>query len=145
KGGKPVLADTPAGTHDQTVRTVLIVLFDDVQSLDVTGPLEVFTGANNAAGHDAYRITTASLDGNPIRTSSGLTITPHPALTSAAPPHTLLVPGGAGTRNPDPCLVDWLSDHAPTATRLVSVCTGAFLLAAAGLLTGRTVTTHWAL
>ncbi|MFD8671966.1 GlxA family transcriptional regulator [Streptomyces seoulensis] len=124
-------------------RTVLLVLFDDVQSLDVTGPLEVFTGAERLAP-SSYRMRTASLDGGPVRTSSGLMLVPDLALTSAPDPHTLLVPGGAGTRRPDPALVEWLRARAPGATRLVSVCTGALLLAAAGLLDGRRATTHWA-
>jgi transcriptional regulator GlxA family with amidase domain len=121
------------------MRTVLIPLFDDVQSLDVTGPLEVFTSAG-----PAYQVTTASVGGTPVRTSSGLRITPDTDLLTAPPPHTLLVPGGPGSRVDQPELVAWLRANAPAATRLVSVCTGAFLLAEAGLLDGRTVTTHWA-
>jgi transcriptional regulator GlxA family with amidase domain len=78
-----------------------------------------------------------------VRTSSGLTITPDLSLADTEPPHTLLVPGGPGARQPDPAVVDWLRGNAPRATRLVSVCTGTFLLAAAGQLDGRTVTTHW--
>jgi transcriptional regulator GlxA family with amidase domain len=125
-------------------RTVLVVLFDGVQSLDVTGPLEVFTGAEQRSP-GTYRIRTASLDGAPVRTSSGLTLVPDEALTRAADPHTLLVPGGHGTRRPGTLpLTGWLRAHGPRARRLVSVCTGAFLLAAAGLLDGRRVTTHWA-
>lgn len=124
-------------------RTVLVVLFDGVQSLDVTGPVEVFAGAEQHT-HGSYRIHTASLDGGPVRTSSGLTLVPDLALADAADPHTLLVPGGDGTRHPDPRLTDWLVLHGPRAGRLVSVCTGALLLAAAGLLDGRRATTHWA-
>ncbi|MYR45890.1 GlxA family transcriptional regulator [Streptomyces sp. SID5910] len=124
-------------------RTVLVVLFDDVQSLDVTGPVEVFAGAEKHTP-GTYRIATASLDGAPVRTSSGLTVVPDLALTGAPAPHTLLVPGGQGTRNADPRLVGWLREHGPRAPRLVSVCTGAALLAAAGLLDGRRATTHWA-
>jgi transcriptional regulator GlxA family with amidase domain len=124
-------------------RTVLLVLFDGVQSLDVTGPLEVFTGAEQQAP-GTYRIRTASLDGGPVRTSSGLTLVPDTALADAPAPHTLLVPGGQGTRGPDPRLTAWLREHGPRAERLVSVCTGAILLAEAGLLDGRRVTTHWA-
>ncbi|MFJ9589392.1 GlxA family transcriptional regulator [Streptomyces acidicola] len=125
------------------MRTVLVVLFDDVQSLDVTGPVEVFHGADlHRPG--TYRIRTASLDGAPVRTSSGLTLVPDHALADAPAPHTLLVPGGQGTRRPVPDLVAWLREHGPRAERLVSVCTGAILLAEAGLLDGRRATTHWA-
>ncbi|MZD09531.1 helix-turn-helix domain-containing protein [Streptomyces sp. SID5785] len=127
-------------------RTVLVLLFDDVQSLDVTGPVEVFTGAGLAAGtdHAPYRVVTASMDGAPVRTSSGLTLVPDLALADAPAPHTVLVPGGQGTRRGDPRLVAWLRAHAPRAERVVSVCTGAILLAEAGLLDGRRATTHWA-
>jgi transcriptional regulator GlxA family with amidase domain len=119
---------------------VLIVLFDDVQSLDVTGPLEVFTGATQLVpGH--YRITTASVDGGPVRTSSGLRMTPDVALAEV--PDTLVLPGGGGARKPQPALVDWLRRNGHRPRRLMSVCTGAFLLAEAGLLSGRRATTHW--
>ncbi|MET8569289.1 GlxA family transcriptional regulator [Streptomyces sp. NPDC004783] len=124
-------------------RTVLVVLFDDVQSLDVTGPVEVFAGAEKHTP-GTYRIRTASLDGAAVRTSSGLAVVPDEALTGAPVPHTLLVPGGHGTRHPDPRLIEWLRAHGSRPPRLVSVCTGAALLAAAGLLDGRRATTHWA-
>ncbi|MER5743514.1 GlxA family transcriptional regulator [Streptomyces sp. NPDC002225] len=125
-----------------TQRSVLVVLYEGVQSLDVTGPVEVFAGASRFPGA-GYALSTATLDGAPVRTSSGLLLVPDTALTATGTPHTLLVPGGEGTRVPDPALVDWLREHAPRAERLVSVCTGALLLAAAGLLDGHRVTTHW--
>ncbi|KFF95969.1 AraC family transcriptional regulator [Streptomyces scabiei] len=125
------------------MRTVLVVLFDGVQSLDVTGPMEVFAGAEQHTP-GTYRISTASLDGTPVRTSSGLTLVPDHTLAGAPAPHTLLVPGGQGTRNPAPEVIAWLREHGPRAERLVSVCTGAILLAEAGLLDGRRATTHWA-
>ncbi|QNE73676.1 helix-turn-helix domain-containing protein [Streptomyces finlayi] len=124
-------------------RSVLVVLFDGVQSLDVTGPVEVFAGASRFPGV-TYELRTASLDGAPVRSTSGLTLVPDTALADAPPPHTLLVPGGQGTREPEPALIDWLRGHAPHADRLVSVCTGALLLAETGLLDGHRVTTHWA-
>ncbi|MFB7538729.1 GlxA family transcriptional regulator [Streptomyces zaomyceticus] len=130
-----------------TQRSVLVVLFDDVQSLDVTGPFEVFAGAGRAAGDPAaYTIRTASLDGGPVRTHSGLRLLPDTTLAEAVAdgaPHTLVVPGGEGTRRPAPALIDWLRTHAPDSGRLVSVCTGALLLAEAGLLDGHRATTHW--
>ncbi|MFI6638287.1 GlxA family transcriptional regulator [Streptomyces sp. NPDC050504] len=126
-------------------RSILVVLFDGVQSLDVTGPVEVFAGADHCAG-GAYDIRTASLDGGPVRTGSGLTVVPDTSLAAAAgegAPHTLIVPGGPYTRDPHRELIDWLRVHAPRAERLVSVCTGALLLAEAGLLDGHRVTSHW--
>jgi transcriptional regulator GlxA family with amidase domain len=131
-------------------RDVLIVLYDDLQSLDVTGPLEVFSVADRQPAMDsgpdgdpAYRLRTVSVDGGPILTSSGLRITPDLDLASATVPHTLVVPGGVGSRHPQPAIVDWLRRVGPAARRVVSVCTGTFLLAEAGLLNGRRVTTHW--
>lgn len=127
---------------------MLTVLFDGVQSLDVTGPLEVFAGANHwlaaQAAEPVYEIHTGSLGGSPVRTSSGLLIAPDVDLHHAQQPDLLLVPGGEGARVADQDLVTWLRRHAPRARRIVSVCTGAFLLAEAGILSGRRVTTHWA-
>jgi len=135
------------------MRTVLIIVFDSVQSLDVTGPLEVLHAANRCRAEGGagaeYAITIASLGRAPVRTTSGLTLVPDAELADAdvadagPPPDLLLVPGGAGARRRDPELVGWLRRHAPAARRVASVCTGAFLLAEAGLLTGRRVTTHW--
>ena len=119
--------------------TVAIIIFDGVQSLDVTGPLEVFAHAGG------YEITTASPGGRSVRTSSGLRLAPDASLHEvASPPDLLIVPGGRAACRRDPELGAWLRRHAREAGRLVSVCTGVFLLAEAGLLTGRRVTTHWA-
>jgi transcriptional regulator GlxA family with amidase domain len=128
------------------VRTVLIVLFDGVQSLDVTGPLEVFSGARDHRGERGYRVRTASLGAAQVRTTSGLAVVPDGDLREhnrEDPPDLLVVPGGRGARRRDPELVGWIRAHAPHAKRLASVCTGAFLLAEAGLLDGKRVTTHW--
>jgi transcriptional regulator GlxA family with amidase domain len=129
------------------VRTVLIVLFEGVQSLDVTGPLEVFAGARDHEGKHAYRVRTASLGGTQVRTTSGLALTPDGDLRDRAqadPPDLLIVPGGQGARRRDPDLVAWIRGRAPLAKRVASVCSGAFLLAEAGILDGRRATTHWA-
>ena len=132
------------------MRTALMILFDRVQGLDVTGPLEVFTGANTwrteHGGGPVYDVRTASLGGIMVRTSSGLRVAPDEDLRefSVSRPDLLIVPGGEGSRRPDPELAGWLRANGRRADRLVSVCTGAFLLAEAGLLDGRRVTTHWA-
>ena len=139
-------------------RQIAIVAYPGVQSLDVTGPLEVFAGARELIAAEArheggsrhergYEISILSRDGAPLRTSSGLTIIPHGSLSEAPPEiDTLIVAGGNGSTEAanDSELIEWIAQGATTARRTVSVCTGAFLLARAGLLDGRRATTHWA-
>jgi transcriptional regulator GlxA family with amidase domain len=133
-------------------RQVAILLFPGVQSLDVTGPLEVFAGAHRliesrGRGERGYEIRTLSSDGAPLRTSSGLRITPDACLRDApAALDTLIVPGGRGSRRAvaDEALLEWIARTAARARRTAGVCTGAFLLAGAGLLENRRATTHWA-
>ena len=137
-------------------RRVAILVYPGVQSLDVTGPLEVFTGAHTAVSHlnrhggrpapPGYEVTLVGRDAL-TSTSSGLAIVPGCRLEEVPEPlDTLIVPGGSGHREAaaDEELVAWIARAASTARRTVSVCTGAFLLARAGLLEGRRATTHWA-
>ncbi|MFW5418291.1 GlxA family transcriptional regulator [Nocardiopsis sp. CNT-189] len=128
-------------------RTVVVPLFEGVQSLDVTGPAEVFSIAGALlAGRRAapgYRVVSASPGGAAVRCSSGLRLLPEAALEEAGPGDTLVVPGGPGTQAPDGRVVAWLRERAGRARRVASVCSGAFLLAEAGLLAGRRATTHW--
>jgi transcriptional regulator GlxA family with amidase domain len=133
-------------------RTVAIVLYPGVQSLDVTGPLEVFAGAARLIAQSdrpepAYDVVLISPDGLPLVSSSGLRITPDRGLRDApADIDTLIVAGGEGhaAAAGDRRLLDWIARTAARARRTASVCTGAFLLAEAGLLSGRRATTHWA-
>jgi transcriptional regulator GlxA family with amidase domain len=132
-------------------RQVAILLYPGVQSLDVTGPLEVFAAAGQLAaargrGERGYRIRTFSSDGSPLRTSSGLRITPDACLSEAAGElDTLIVPGGRGALRAaaDEALLAWTRRSAKRSRRTAGVCTGAFVLAAAGLLENRRATTHW--
>ncbi|MQY10546.1 HTH-type transcriptional activator RhaS [Streptomyces sp. RB5] len=126
-----------------TSTTVLFLLYDGVQGLDVTGPLEVFAGASRHP-RATYDIRTASPGGSTVKTFSGLRLTPDQDLAATPAPDTLIVPGGEGALEPDPRVVAWLREHAPRSRRVVSVCTGSLLLAEAGLLRGRRATTHWA-
>ncbi|MGO9488038.1 MAG: GlxA family transcriptional regulator [Solirubrobacteraceae bacterium] len=139
-------------TASETPRQVAILLYPGVQSLDVTGPLEVFAGAQRAIEASGrpdrgYAVCTIARTSRPLRTSSGLQITPDAPLPGAgARLDTLIVPGGAGRElaAEDEPLLAWLRRAGRSSRRTASVCTGAFLLASAGLLDGRRATTHWA-
>jgi transcriptional regulator GlxA family with amidase domain len=128
---------------------VWIVIFPDVQVLDVTGPLEVFALANRLAQGRVprYAISVLAAEAGPVSTSSGLPIVAGRSLRQATGPvDTLVVAGGAGTRAAmqNPRLVAWIRRTALRARRVTSVCSGAFLLGEAGLLDGRRATSHWA-
>ncbi|WP_099184094.1 GlxA family transcriptional regulator [Mycobacterium kansasii] len=127
------------------VRKVLIVGFPGIQALDVVGPFEVFAGASLLT-RGGYDVTLVSPDGQPVTTATGLALMTQPLPDPSAPVDTVLLPGGAGVdaARGNIELMDWIKAVAGTARRLVTVCTGAFLAAQAGLLDGRRATTHWA-
>jgi transcriptional regulator GlxA family with amidase domain len=128
-------------------RCILILATSGVQLLDAAGPLDVFAEANVQAGYAAYAPVLAGTRPGPIRSSSGTRLLPDIVIGDAVPPiDTLLVAGSphAHEAAPDARLLAWLRQAAPSARRFGSVCSGAFALAAAGLLDGRQVTTHWA-
>jgi transcriptional regulator GlxA family with amidase domain len=131
-------------------RHVVIVAFEGVQPLDAVGPHEVFAGARRAAESlgrtGGYRVTLASPGGGTVRAESGLVLgtTGLPDVTERI--DTLVLAGGSGANAAaaDETLMDWIGAVAPRCRRVATVCSGAFIGAAAGLLRGRRVTTHWA-
>jgi transcriptional regulator GlxA family with amidase domain len=123
---------------------ILILAYEGCQLLDVTGPAAVFGAANEARGQPFYDLIIVSPDGGAVTSNSGVAIQ---SRRIGGQPDTLLVAGGsrglkAAMERDD--LRHWLRSVAPKARRFGSVCTGAFVLAAAGLLDGKRVATHWA-
>ena len=126
---------------------VLVVVYDGVQFLDAAGPVEVFDGAARALGGGGYRVRLASAGGRDVVTSSGVRLGVHADLAGVRGGlDTLLVAGGWGYPGAaaDRELTGAVRRLAAGARRVGSVCTGAFVLAGAGLLEGRRATTHWA-
>lgn len=131
-----------------TTRTVAILAMPGVQLLDVSGPLDVFAEANVQAGSMAYRLIVGACTSGPLVSSSGLRLVPDfiVGADEDEPIDTLLVAGCPNATEitlPSDTL-DWLNRAAINSRRFGSVCSGAFALAAAGLLGGARVTTHWA-
>jgi transcriptional regulator GlxA family with amidase domain len=127
-------------------RRVVFVIFEGFQSLDLAGPYEVF---QNAAGLTrGYRCEIVARFEGAVTSGSGLPVLAGASVVTADPAgvDTLVVAGGAGvdTARHDPVLTGWVAAAGGGARRVTSVCSGVFLLAAAGLVTGRRVTTHWA-
>lgn len=129
-------------------RSVLVALFDDVDSLDFCGPMEVFSvTGQRATGPVPFTVSTvAERLAPPVTTRSGLRVTPYYTFTTAPQADLLVIPGGLGARHErgNPTMIDFIRRQAQRAELVFSVCTGALLLGAAGLLDGLPATTHHA-
>jgi len=134
--------------------TVGILIFDEVEVLDFAGPFEVFSRTRTVAGADSRRTDdsapfetfTVARTHDVITAIGGLKVVPHYAWSDAPPIDILVVPGGFGTRTllHDEATLSWIRETAGRSRQVTSVCTGALLLAKAGLLRNRRATTHWA-
>lgn len=146
---KVPLADMPITRQNPpTPKRVEILIFPDSQLLDVAGPLQVFSSANDWARENGkpnpYAVKVVA-NSSPVATTSGLGLAAEPLPGGRSSPDTLVVAGGQGVHAAveDKHLVRWLAQRAKRTRRVASVCTGAFLLGASGLLDGRRAVTHW--
>ena len=126
-------------------RTIVIIGYDGCTALDLTAAAETFHTAAYLRDPQPYRAITASVGGASFSTGSGLRVHPDCGLDAIAAIDTLILPGGAGLRDPrvGAPIVDWIRTNEPRIRRIASVCTGLFGLAATGLLDGRRAATHW--
>lgn len=129
------------------MHTVAVLLLEPIVGFDAAIPPMCFSEATDEADQDLYRVITCGVDRNPVRATGGYAITPEAGPEALAQADTVIVPG---TKIPGPRYDGVLPDDVRAAlatirpgTRIVSICTGAFVLAAAGMLDGRAVTTHW--
>ncbi|MFE9423752.1 GlxA family transcriptional regulator [Kitasatospora sp. NPDC006697] len=138
---------------DEVSRLIVVVLFEGVDLLDVTGPPEVFSLVQRESRDlTGYRVRLAAATMEPVTTAAGVRVLPDTTFAEAVagPIDTLLVPGAVVVDEErrvhpvaDPAVVDWVRRLAGRSRRVASVCVGAHLLAAAGLLDGKRATTHW--
>jgi transcriptional regulator GlxA family with amidase domain len=134
-----------------TKRTVGILIFDDVEVLDFCGPFEVFSSSSiegEAPREDRrlFKAITIAEERRTIVCRGGLLVQPNHTFADHPDLDIIVVPGGFGTRREvnNPVVLDWIASQSKSASLTTSVCTGTFLLAAAGILDGIRATSHWA-
>ena len=128
------------------VRHIGVLLFDGVEELDAVGPWEVLAHWTQAYPRDGWSVSCLSADGRAVTAAKRLVIGAHHSLATAPPLDVLIHPGGPGARRlmNEPGHLDWVREQRAAVPLMASVCSGSLVYAAAGLLTGRPATTHWA-
>ena len=122
---------------------IAIYIYDDAEVLDFSGPFEVFSTAKRLADNN-WQVFFVAEHAGPVIARAGFSVNPHYSFTDHPAIDVLIVVGGVHTHELEkPAVINWIRETAGTASKVASVCTGAFLLAKAGLLDGLTVTTHW--
>ncbi|MEM7740752.1 MAG: DJ-1/PfpI family protein [Pseudomonadota bacterium] len=126
------------------VKTIAILVFDDVEELDAVGPYEVLASAAMERP-DALKVFLVSETGGPVRCFKGISLLPHHSFMDAPKPDILVVPGGDGTRvqRENASLMSWVTKTAAGCELVASVCTGVRITLAAGIAAGKRITTHW--
>ncbi|MDZ7268495.1 MAG: DJ-1/PfpI family protein [candidate division KSB1 bacterium] len=125
-------------------RNVAIFIFDEVEVLDFCGPFEVFSVTGKREGSNPFNVYTVAQEQRPILARNELSVNPRYTFADCPPPDILIIPGGFGTRREmnNSIVLDWVRRLSQNTERLLSVCTGALILAKAGLLEGLSATTH---
>jgi len=125
-------------------RRVAVLLFDNVEVMDFAGPFEVFGVTGQREGKALFDVYTVARESKPVMTRNNLSVNPDYSFRDCPRPEILVVPGGFGTRREkhNPAVLDFIRQQAEPAERVLSVCSGALLLAKAGLLEGLSATTH---
>ena len=135
----------PQRTDGTADRHIGIFLFDDVEELDAVGPWEVLSHWTRFFPQDSWTVSTLSADGGAVRCAKGLTLGADHSFADAPPLDVLVHPGGIGTRRllAEADHLAWVVEQRKNVPLLTSVCSGALVYAAAGLLKNRPATTHW--